>query len=49
MNAGPADAPIVAVSDLRFSFLRGDAVVSALRGVSLDVRPGEAVGLVGES
>jgi oligopeptide/dipeptide ABC transporter ATP-binding protein len=49
VNAGPADAPIVAVSDLRFSYLRGDAVVSALRGVSLDVRPGEAVGLVGES
>src|SRR5262249_55124517 len=37
------------VSDLRFSYLRGGTVVSVLRGVSLDVQPGEAVGLVGES
>jgi oligopeptide/dipeptide ABC transporter ATP-binding protein len=48
-TAAAADPPIVAVSDLRFSYLRRGAVVSALRGVSLDVRPGEAVGLVGES
>jgi oligopeptide/dipeptide ABC transporter ATP-binding protein len=44
-----AVAPIVAVSDLRFSYLRGGAVVSALRGVSIEVQPGESVGLVGES
>ena len=49
MSAVAANQPIVAVSDLRFSYLRGGAVVSALRGVSLDVQPGEAVGLVGES
>jgi oligopeptide/dipeptide ABC transporter ATP-binding protein len=49
MSTPAANRPIVAVSDLRFSYLRGDAVVSALRGVSLDVQPGEAVGLVGES
>ena len=49
MSAATADQPIVSVSDLRFSYLRGGAVVSALRGVSLDVQPGEAVGLVGES
>jgi oligopeptide/dipeptide ABC transporter ATP-binding protein len=49
MSAALAERPIVSVSDLRFSYLRGGAVVSALRGVSLAVQPGEAVGLVGES
>jgi oligopeptide/dipeptide ABC transporter ATP-binding protein len=49
VSANAAAAPIVSVSDLRFSYLRGGAVVSALRGVSLAVQPGEAVGLVGES
>jgi oligopeptide/dipeptide ABC transporter ATP-binding protein len=49
VSAAAEGQPIVAVSDLRFSYLRGGAVVSALRGVSLDVDPGEAVGLVGES
>jgi oligopeptide/dipeptide ABC transporter ATP-binding protein len=49
MTTAAANPPIVSVSDLRFSYLRGGAVISALRGVSLDVQPGEAVGLVGES
>jgi len=49
VNVAVSDRPIVSVSDLRFSYLRGGAVVSALRGVSLAVQPGEAVGLVGES
>jgi oligopeptide/dipeptide ABC transporter ATP-binding protein len=49
MSAEASDRPIVSVSDLRFSYLRGGAVISALRGVSLAVQPGEAVGLVGES
>ena len=49
MSAVTPDRPIVSVSDLRFSYLRGGAAVSALRGVTLDVQPGEAVGLVGES
>ena len=49
MSTSRPDGPIVSVTDLRFSYLRGGAVVSALRGVSLAVRPGEAVGLVGES
>ena len=49
MSSAAANQPIVSVSDLRFSYLRGGAAVSALRGVTLDVQPGEAVGLVGES
>ncbi|MGH8797286.1 MAG: ABC transporter ATP-binding protein [Caldimonas sp.] len=49
MSVDPSDQPIVAVNDLHFSYLRGGAVVSALRGVSLAVQPGEAVGIVGES
>ena len=49
MSEATTEQPIVSVSDLRFSYLRGAAVVSALRGVSLVVQPGEAVGLVGES
>jgi oligopeptide/dipeptide ABC transporter ATP-binding protein len=44
-----SDRPIVSVTDLRFSYLRSGAAVEALRGVSLTVQPGEAVGLVGES
>jgi oligopeptide/dipeptide ABC transporter ATP-binding protein len=49
VNEEASDRPIISVSDLHFSYLRGGAVVSALRGVSVAVQPGEAVGLVGES
>jgi oligopeptide/dipeptide ABC transporter ATP-binding protein len=49
MSVERPDGPIVSVADLQFSYLRAGAVVSALRGVSLVVQPGEAVGLVGES
>jgi peptide/nickel transport system ATP-binding protein len=42
-------SPVVSVSDLHVSFVRGGSAVHALRGVSLDVMPGEIVGLVGES
>jgi peptide/nickel transport system ATP-binding protein len=41
--------PIVEVDDLHVSFERGGQQVSALRGVSFQVQPGEIVGLVGES
>ena len=41
--------PVVSVSDLHVRFIRGGQAVPALRGVSLDVMPGEIVGLVGES
>jgi len=48
-QATVSERPIVSVTDLRFSYRRGGAATEALRGVSLDVHPGEAVGLVGES
>jgi peptide/nickel transport system ATP-binding protein len=41
--------PVVSVSDLHVSFVRGGHDVHALRGVSFEVMPGEIVGLVGES
>jgi peptide/nickel transport system ATP-binding protein len=41
--------PIVEVDDLHVSFERGGQQVSALRGVSFQIQPGEIVGLVGES
>ena len=44
-----ATTPVVSVSDLHVSFVRGGSAVHALRGVSLEVMPGEIVGLVGES
>lgn len=48
------EAPIFRVEDLRVEFasggwLGGRKVFSALKGVSLDVWPGETVGVVGES
>ncbi len=44
---GPA--PVAAVQDLRVSFRRNGQVVQALRGLTLDIGPGEVLGLVGES
>ncbi len=42
-------APVAEVEDLHLTFQRRGAAVRALRGVSLDIRPGEILGLVGES
>src|SRR4029453_1600396 len=45
-----ADAAQVAtITDLHVTFRRNGRDVHALRGVSLDIAPGEMLGLVGES
>ena len=45
-----ADAPLIEVSGLRVGFAsRSGRVVDVLRGVDLEVRRGETVGIVGES
>ncbi len=44
------DAPLLSVRDLRVTFQRhGEDPFRAVDGVSFDVRPGQTVGLVGES
>ena len=50
MDPAALDSDVVAtVQDLHVSFKAGDGIVRALRGVNLDIRPGEVVALVGES
>jgi len=41
--------PMVRIQDLSVEFGRGAQRVRAVRGVSFDIAPGEALGLVGES
>ena len=41
--------PVVTVEDLHVTFTRGKQEIYALRGVTLEVMPGEILGLVGES
>ena len=52
MSALPQEDPMAAVADvadLHVTFRRGGRDIHALRGVTLQVRPGEILGLVGES
>jgi oligopeptide/dipeptide ABC transporter ATP-binding protein len=44
-----ATAPLLSIEDLSIAFGPDDAPLHAVRGVSLDIAPGEIVGLVGES
>ncbi|MCA6257457.1 MAG: ABC transporter ATP-binding protein, partial [Phenylobacterium sp.] len=42
-------SPVLTIKDLRIDFQTRDGSVPAVRGVSLEVRPGETLGVVGES
>ena len=45
----PPDPPVLALRDLTVEFATRAGTVHAVTGVSLDVRPGEVLGVVGES
>jgi len=47
--SAPAAAPAVRIAGLTVSYRRRGRLLRVLRDVSLDIRPGEAYGLVGES
>jgi peptide/nickel transport system ATP-binding protein len=45
----PSGEPVVEIRDLHVTFKTEDGLVSAIRGVDMDVRAGEVLGIVGES
>ena len=49
MSASAATGPVLSVEDLAVAYTNREGTTPALRGVSLQIQPGEAFGLVGES
>ncbi|MFC3966005.1 dipeptide ABC transporter ATP-binding protein [Nocardia jiangsuensis] len=47
--AEPVRTALLRVTDLRVRYRTGDGPVTALDGISLEIRPGEVVALIGES
>ncbi|MEI5679596.1 MULTISPECIES: ABC transporter ATP-binding protein [unclassified Mesorhizobium] len=48
-NEPPLDPPVLSIRDLRVEFPTRRGVLTAIRGVSLSIRRGEILGVVGES
>jgi peptide/nickel transport system ATP-binding protein len=49
MRGAMADEPLFSVSDLRVAFRLGGGYVEAVRGIDVELRHGEVLGIVGES
>ncbi len=49
MSKAPATGPVLSIRGLTRSYVTGPRTLEVLKGVEIDVRPGEVVGLIGPS